>query len=52
MYEGLRTAIRISCTVSQHGHGISSISSAIESQSIAENDSMDVMKHFDAALAY
>ena len=52
MYEGLTTAIQISCTVSQHGRGIRSISSAIKSQSIAESDSMDVMKHFDAALAY
>lgn len=48
----LRSAIRISGTMSQDGRGISSISSAIKSQPIAESDSMDVMKRFDTAPAY
>ena len=48
----LRSATRISCTVSKHGRGISLVSSAIKSQSIAASDSLDAMKRFDTALAY
>lgn len=49
---GLRLVFCISCTMSQHARGIILISSAIKSQSIAESDSMEVMKRFDTALTY